>query len=107
MKRIKIVPFIVEVTAQDIKRGVPSEGDSCPIALALKRIGFKNSQVDYHVVTVTKGSGRNETEIKFDLPARANKFTRNFDVGVTVKPFKFTVRRFTVRPLFGVNNPAV
>lgn len=82
--------FSIDVTADDIDRGVERSHHFCPIALSLKRI-FR----DYRTVSV----GRSRFSVTLDndsvyhglLPSKASSFTHTFDMGLDVLPFSFEV----------------
>ncbi len=75
----------INVTQEDIDRGEPSRPSGCPIAIALRRlipgvivgtIGIYDASYD----KLTRGT-----------PRRAAEFIRRFDLGQSVKPFRFQV----------------
>lgn len=74
---------VVEVTAEDIAAGVPSNCRSCPIAVAIKRHGFNNPWVDNSRLCF------GQSEVR--PPRAAREFMEEFDAGIDVKPFAFTV----------------
>ena len=77
----------VEVTQKHIDRGVKSSARTCPIALAFQDLGFKEARV----------GGQNAYPDGLDspktipLPYYAREFIANFDKGITVTPFGFSV----------------
>ena len=73
------------VTEQDIENGVPNHKCQCPIALAVKRAGFKDVYV--HRKTITIGDHRQE------LPEDAKIFVSLFDQMAwhVIKPFEFNL----------------
>lgn len=83
----------VNVTAEDIKKGVRGSDICCPIALALNREVKSTPEtqisVNYGFLSV-QGTGKlimhSET-----LPCEARLFIRDFDAGNDVKPFSFSV----------------
>lgn len=92
-RRKGLVKAVISVTKNDIREGIPGDADSCPIARALHRAGFK------YAYAVSKGIGANKggsllvtiSDVA-PLPNTANKFIENFDNdGKSVKPFKFTL----------------
>lgn len=82
--------FSIEVTADDIDRGVGRSHNYCPIALSLKRM-FP----DYRTVSVGRISLsvtlNNDSVYHGLLPREANLFTCAFDHGMNVLPFSFEV----------------
>lgn len=79
----------VNVTANDIKHGKPTEPCLCPVARALRRKGDKNGPVGvgfYYADFRKDGFFR-----QFELPSHVRQFIRNFDRNLPVKPFKFVV----------------
>lgn len=83
MERIK-----VQVTAEDIKDGLPHRCSQCPIALAIKR---------GHNINDVQVAPFGHTELLFatvnghsrPLPPGAAQFVRDFDAGRDVSPFEF------------------
>ena len=74
------------VTEEDIIKGVPNHKCKCPIALAVKRAGFKDVYV--HKKAITIGDHRQ------DLPEEAKIFVGMFDqyMGAQyVEPFEFEI----------------
>jgi hypothetical protein len=100
----------LSVTKKDIAQGVPSDPNSCPIALAANRIGLNEADVDaveisfpYSVGTKDSWGWDDEETYHVKLPKAAQKFVSDFDEcegsddidtktkKTTVKPFSFTV----------------
>jgi hypothetical protein len=80
MKRFKI-----EVTENDIKRGVAWNVDKCPVARAMRRA--TRNMACYASLSELK------VGIKLvNTPTRCQRFMRNFDDGENVKPFSFVIR---------------
>ena len=83
----------VHVTSEDIENGVPLSMKFCPIALAACR---KRAVRDMYAVIVGSFSMTvYETEkdfLSYMLPVEASRFVRDFDNGIPVEEFKFTVR---------------
>ncbi len=69
----------IQVTKEDIEKGEIKDRKCCPIALALRRIGFTNVEVTCEM-TIHPTSF---------LPNNARLFVTEFDVGIPVKPFSF------------------
>ena len=75
----------IQVTQEDIDRGIAGSCGRCPITLAIRRATSKNYytgvedvfHMDYGPV--------------IRLPFEAIKFIKNFDSGNEVKPFEFEV----------------
>jgi hypothetical protein len=63
----------VTVTAEDIRLGVKRGMCDCPLALALKREGYKNVEVEYDSVEL---EGR-----YYNLSLAAQRFIKSFDCG--------------------------
>jgi hypothetical protein len=76
----------VDLTEDDISRGVPLSCDHCPIALALRRITGDKWTVDG---IRARRAGKDGDS--FSLPVPAVTFAGNFDHGLPVKPFSFTL----------------
>lgn len=74
----------IRVTKKDIEKGEANEYRSCPVALALQRRGFED--VSVHIdrfYLVAHAPTR--------LSKRTREFVRDFDDGMEVKPFSFTI----------------
>ncbi len=85
----------IVVTQEDIDKGEKLECSSCPIALAMKRvIKCKSVFVASATATVCWSGFNTETS---KLPTRAGLFVRNFDGGMKVKPFVFSVNTKKVK----------
>lgn len=76
----------IEVTADDIGRGVPVDPCQCPIALAAKRLGLDVVGVDEDGIYV------DQFDAAYLIPEEAATFIDLFDSGETVAPFVFTAR---------------
>ncbi len=74
---------VVEVTAADIERGEKRDQCLCPVALACKRAGIVNPEVENYSIYV---GGR-----YIDLPDEATQFIVDFDRNREVAPLTFTV----------------
>jgi hypothetical protein len=85
-----IAAITVNTTEEHIRRGMRLNGVHCPIALAIKEsthcsrvgVGIK------HVAISNAGT----IEV-YSLPDAAVKFVRDFDMGITVTPFRFVMFR--------------
>ena len=77
----------VAVTPADIARGVPGSELACPLTRALwgRFMGARE-------IAVTTRHAR-INGVLYDLPSEAREFVWAFDVGETVEPFTFTMRR--------------
>lgn len=75
----------VRVTQVDIDKGKPHNACRCPVALAIKRLGYGSSvgrkEIYIHNVMVL-----------ISTPIKAAKFITAFDNGQPVKPFQFTIK---------------
>lgn len=80
----------IEVTQDDIDKGIKCRHESCPIALAVKR------QVENNGVSVDRTRaiiyGDDDNPSIFPLSKTCVKFIRDFDKSITVKPFKFILK---------------
>ena len=85
--------MIIEVDRKAIKEGKKDSRDSCPIAVSLKRLGFKGLNVQYSSLCYDKKPANvklnQSQEICFDLPII--DWIRNFDIGKRVKPITINV----------------
>ena len=75
----------IDVTQEDIDRGIPREGENCPIALALKRATDITWQVD-RLSAMCLGDPWLR---KILLPKQAVDFISDFDLDKTVGAFTF------------------
>ena len=75
----------VEVTAEDIAKGVRNTCDRCPIALALSALGVIEPFVDGYAVEF----GNCEEQVR--TPEVASAFIEAFDLGNPVEPFTFEI----------------
>ena len=75
----------ITVTKEDIENGIRSSNKFCPIALALKRAGYKDAIVRTIEFLYDCGNAG------CNLPLEAQKFIYSFDVGKPVKPFTFSI----------------
>ena len=73
--------FKTTITQEDINYGMRMNGISCPIAISLKRKGFKNIHVGLETTEIDGNTYRNSI--------RTSKFVENFDDGKDVKPAAF------------------
>lgn len=88
MKQIEI-----EVTTQDIAKGVPCSSAYCPVGRALRR---KKLGLFIRVGALRESNGKLVYVawincFRHDLPAQAQRFIKNFDAGKKPRPFKFTL----------------
>lgn len=86
----------VKVSRKNIKYGRREQEKSCPIALAIKGMGFKHVAVRDYMVTLMKDKMCYEY-----LPSdRAASFIERFDDYVDKKHFRPTTFRFKLRRKF-------
>ena len=79
---------VMQVTEEDIIKGVPNHKCRCPIALAIKRAGFENNEVYVGKKYLMIEHYRQE------LPKEAQDFVKTFDGhmgGQLVEPFEFKI----------------
>jgi hypothetical protein len=81
----------VEVTAEDIRKGVVGSCDACPVAKALRRTFRTKSATVYYVRSATPRCSVKKLDA-LPLPLDAAKFAANFDDGKPVSPFSFDLR---------------
>ena len=82
----------VNVTAEDIARGIRVSANSCPVARALQRCtGDRLATVDGSRATVNY----HRNFARFRLPPEVSYFVSDFDAGRPVAPFSF---EFEVTP---------
>ena len=77
----------IEVTQNDIDKGIQGECQLCPIARAIKRSSnFKRVYVNTKYIEVL----HYVTGVKtYELPKKAKTFVKRFDRQEPVKPFSF------------------
>lgn len=77
----------IAVTQENIDKGVRGETSNCPIALAVKALGYEYVCVGAESVDALRGSdGR---AFLWYLPNEATSFVHAFDEGRKVAPFTF------------------
>lgn len=79
----------VEVTAQDIARGLRQHCQLCPIALALIRCAPNVSRVDVDWVSACLMLADSEDGLHATLPMSARRFVKRFDNAEPVAPLTF------------------
>ena len=80
----------VRVQRKHIREGKRKLSDCCPISLAIKDAGSpENGIVDLSGIQWKELNG--DTFIETCLPDQVQKFTHDFDKGLPVKPFKFSL----------------
>lgn len=83
----------VDVTADDIKNGRRSSAPGCPVALALRRLGYNTPHVSGRDVCINHGLDGNNflapDHLYVTLPQEVAVFTRAYDDGHAVEPFSF------------------
>lgn len=84
---MKNIRKTIKVTAKDIKHGIRSNGELCPLALAVARRGIKPMVHDSVSI---------DTECEWILLPRykdkVERFILRFDKGKQCKPFKFVIK---------------
>lgn len=78
----------VEVTQEDIGKGVARAPNNCPIALALKRAGWARASVSASAIGF-KARGAEKFYWTYAVPENAKSFLFDFDAGRPVSPFSF------------------
>ena len=74
----------VNVTEENIRNGRRLQGSSCPVALALQDMGFKEPLVDSRIFWFSK-----QPNAIIKLSRRAQRFIADFDSYRGVAPFSF------------------
>ena len=77
----------VQVTSEHIKNGKKSTLISCPIALAVKQLGYKEVFVTPFGMACIDPS--TDSTLRVELPEVARKFIRSFDADQDVTPIEF------------------
>ena len=85
--------FEVSVAQAHIDMGEKAQPAACPVALALKSMGYQNVAVNFHAWIRENGE-----HYQLSLPDDAHKFIEDFDEGLDVEPLSFHV---TSRKIFG------
>ena len=80
----------VSVTETRIAKGRPGCEYVCPIALALHGAGFRKAEVDEYKVWFDGMLDSYRTSL---LPSPARRFVERFDLGKSVRPFTFKLKR--------------
>jgi len=83
---------LIEVTAEDIAKGIPKVCAACPVALAIKRVTGRGASVMQLYIGFHDGSGW------IDSPREVLPFVRAFDNEQPVKPFSFELDVPEVNP---------
>jgi hypothetical protein len=83
----------IQITQKCITNGQPGLQEYCPIALALKKKGYKNVYVGQ---LTTRFTDKKKLFI-FNLPCDAREFVAKFDKREYVEPFKLVL----VKPFGG------
>lgn len=85
----------VEVTAEDIAKGVPQECNSCPVAIAVGRacpaavkVGVDGATIDIYAAWDVESDAKSEYVVA-RTPREVNEFIKRFDNGDPVGPFSF------------------
>ena len=79
--------MLVQVTKDHIKRGHRKTSGNCPVALAIRELGY-----EYVVVgsmTCTYAKAYHLPSQGGDLPSEVTRFIERFDNGVSVEPITF------------------
>lgn len=76
----------ITVTQEHIDKGLPGMTDECPIALAVKALGYDRVCVDDESVEASRGEGR---LFYGYLSDEATQFVHDFDGEIDVEPFTF------------------
>jgi hypothetical protein len=75
----------INVTQEDIDKGVRRISDCCPVALSLFRLGYTGITVEHDEVFLTT----EHDDYVFALPDTVAEFIRDFDRRDEVSPFSF------------------
>ena len=80
-----------DVIQQDIDQGTRKVCETCPIALAAIRSSVVNPVIFSTEIWYTIGKGLDRSRCKSPLPTEASRFIEDFDMGLPVKPFTFSI----------------
>lgn len=78
----------IEVTKEDIMRGMKKDCFSCPIARAMKRQGFTSVTVGRNQILASHADG---SVVDVAAPKKVRVFVSRFDDGQYVEPFSFVL----------------
>jgi len=78
--------MLVQVTAEHVKRGIRGSYSGCPIALAVRDLGYEYVSARWSVCRVSKALPK---IIEYDMPREARVFVEHFDSGKPVQPIQF------------------
>lgn len=81
--------FEVEITQEDIEKGIAGVYNECPVARSLQRLGCQNIDADEDRILLTY----NDKRYLFKTPRKANHFIDDFDCDREVKPFEFKLEK--------------
>lgn len=81
----------VTVRKKHIEEGLPGSPKRCPIALAIKEMGFPLVSVCTEEL-LTRARGAKKV-VAYNVPTRAARFILNFDSGNKVRPQSFEFER--------------
>ena len=82
----------VDVSSWHIEKGLPSEGDRCPVALALSdalALNDRKLDVGHNSFTISYADGT--YLMNLPLPGEAQNFIYRFDNHNPVEPFSFEI----------------
>ncbi len=85
----------IEVTTEDIAKGVREDCHGCPIALACKRLGVRDVAVEREAVVYRNYEGEWD---EASMPEVGEAFIEAFDAGRDVEPFSFELDISAVEP---------
>ena len=91
---------VIEVTEEDIKKGVRADCGKCPIALAIGRHLPEDICVDVKYTYAHFYRQHNTLELRdflyrYKMPTEAGEFINQFDAGIKVRPIKFTIAKLS------------
>ena len=84
--------LVIEVTAEDIAKGIAQDCAECPIALAARRL-YPAARMHIGGELTREIAAYWPEQAYYDMPDEAVDFVAVFDDGGTVAPFTFTARR--------------
>lgn len=94
----KLTPLLIKVTRAHIKAAQATRAEYprsvlCPVARALQAAGFPQARAGGYAALLNgaemDGHGSN---LKAKFPPGVSRYVRDFDEGVVVKPFSFTIK---------------
>ena len=95
---------IIKVTQEDIDRGVRRHDAHCPIANAIRGMGYYGVSVAGIMACFYTDDG---FEHEIFLPSKAQEFANHFDDGNNVEPFEFECEEIDLAKMLRIETGAI